>query len=143
MTIDPSKSYSATIETAKGNLKLELLPKDAPKTVNNFVFLARGGFYTGLTFHRVTTDLVEGGDPNGDGSGGPGYTLDAEANSRTLEAGVISRPNVNGSQFSIAIAPQAAQDGNYTVFGKVVEGMSVLSDLSQRDIIAKITIEEK
>jgi peptidyl-prolyl cis-trans isomerase B (cyclophilin B) len=125
MTIDTSKQYTATIETAKGNLVLELFASDVPMTVNNFVFLAREGFYDGLTFHRVVADfVVQGGDPNGDGRGGPGYEFDDEF-----------------TQFFITFTPQHHLDGVHSVFGQLVEGMDVLESIEQGDIMIRVTIE--
>ena len=158
MIIDTEKSYHATIETDKGNIKLELYPKEAPKTVNNFVFLAKDGFYDGLTFHRVMSGaFAQAGDPLGDGSGGPGYTFEDEQNSRQHVAGTVSMANrganTNGSQFFICYSAQPQLDGVHTIFGKVVEGMDVLTRLTPRDpaqkpdfygdVIKTIVIEEK
>ena len=111
MVIDSSKQYTAIIETENGNLVLELFAKDVPKTVNNFVFLAREGFYDGSTFHRVIPGfMAQGGDPTGSGSGGPGYRFEDEFTGHTHEAGVISManagPDTNGSQFFITYNPQ-------------------------------------
>jgi cyclophilin family peptidyl-prolyl cis-trans isomerase len=157
MTIDVNKKYTATITTEKGDIVVELFPKDAPKTVNNFVFLAREGFYDGTTFHRVIPGfMAQGGDPTGTGSGGPGYKFEDEFSSRTHETGVISMANgganTNGSQFFITYAPQHHLDGKHTVFGKVVSGMPVLNRFTPRDPvkdigtkgdkIIKITIDE-
>ncbi len=157
MTIDAEKSYRATIETDKGNIKLELYPKEAPKTVNNFVFLARDGFYDGLTFHRVISGaFAQAGDPLGDGSGGPGYAFEDEPNSLVHLEGTVSMANrganTNGSQFFICYTAQPQLDGLHTIFGKVVEGMDVLAKLTPRDpsqapaysgdVIRTIVIEE-
>ena len=116
MEIDPAKNYRATIETSKGNIVLELYPNHAPKTVNNFVFLARQGFYDGLVFHRVISNfMVQGGDPTGTGRGGPGYKFEDEVrnNPLTHKAGVISMANAgantNGSQFFITHSPQSTR----------------------------------
>lgn len=147
MTIDTEKSYSATIETYRGNIELELYPKEAPKTVNNFVFLARDGFYDGLTFYRIVPEaFVQAGDPIGDGSGGPGYTFEDEISSLKHVAGTLSMvndgPNTNGSQFFICYSPQPHLDGEYTIFGQVIEGMDELADLIEGDVIKTIAIEE-
>ena len=138
MGIDISKQYTATIETGKGNLVFELFAKDAPKTVNNFVFLAREGFYDGSTFHRVIPGfMAQGGDPTGTGMGGPGYEFEDEFTEHTHIAGVISManagPNTNGSQFFITYAPQHSLDGKHSVFGQLAEGMDVLEKLTPRD----------
>jgi peptidyl-prolyl cis-trans isomerase B (cyclophilin B) len=148
MTIDTSKQYTATIETEKGDLVLELFAADVPITVNNFVFLARDGFYDGTTFHRVEPDfVVQGGDPTGTGTGGPGYQFDDEITEHTHVAGALSMANsganTNGSQFFITYTPQHHLDGDYSVFGQLVEGMDVLERIEQGDVIIRITIEEK
>jgi peptidyl-prolyl cis-trans isomerase B (cyclophilin B) len=148
MTIDTSKQYTATIETGKGNLVLELFASDVPMTVNNFVFLARDGFYDGLTFHRVVSDfVVQGGCPIGDGTGGPGYRFDDEITEHTHVAGALSMANsganTNGSQFFITYTPQHHLDGHHSVFGQLVEGMDVLESIEQGDVMIRITIEEK
>ena len=148
MTIDTTKQYTATIETEKGDLVLELFASDVPVTVNNFVFLAREGFYDGLTFHRVVADfVVQGGDPAGDGTGGPGYQFDDEITEHTHVAGALSMANsganTNGSQFFITYTPQHHLDGHHSVFGQLVEGMDVLESIEQGDVMIRITIEEK
>lgn len=150
MEIDPSKQYQATIETNRGNIVLELDPKNAPKTVNNFVFLARQGFYDGLKFHRVIPNfMIQGGDPTGVGSGGPGYRFEDETRGNPLkhETGVISManagPNTNGSQFFITHSPQPHLNGKHTVFGKVVQGQDVVNAIRQGDTMNRVTIEEK
>ena len=148
MTIDTSKQYTATIETEKGDLVLELFASDVPVTVNNFVFLAREGFYDGLTFHRVVADfVVQGGDPAGDGRGGPGYQFDDEITEHTHVAGALSMANsganTNGSQFFITFTPQHHLDGHHSVFGQLVEGMDVLESIEQGDVMIRITIEEE
>jgi peptidyl-prolyl cis-trans isomerase B (cyclophilin B) len=148
MTMDASKQYTAIIETAKGNLVLELFADDAPMTVNNFVSLARDGFYNGLTFHRVIPGFVaQGGCPNGDGTGGPGYQFDDEFSERTHVTGALSMansgPDTNGSQFFITYSPQHHLDGRHSVFGQLIEGMDVLESLEPGDVIIRIIIEEK
>jgi peptidyl-prolyl cis-trans isomerase B (cyclophilin B) len=138
MTIDPEKSYTAVIHTEKGDIRLELFAADAPQTVNNFVFLAREGFYDGVTFHRVIPDfMAQAGDPTGSGSGGPGYTIPDEFSERTHEAGVLSmantgQPNSGGSQFFITYTPQHHLDGRHSVFGRVIEGTDVVETLTPR-----------
>ena len=141
------KTY-ATIETEKGNLVLELFASDVPRTVNNFVSLARDGFYDGLTFHRVEPGfVVQGGCPIGDGTGGPGYQFDDEITEHTHVAGALSMansgPNTNGSQFFITYTPQHHLDGDHSVFGQLVEGMDVLERIEQGDVMIRITIEEE
>jgi len=148
MIIDTSKQYTATIETEKGNLVLELFASDVPMTVNNFVFLARDGFYNGLTFHRVVPDfVVQGGCPIGDGTGGPGYRFDDEITEHTHVDGTLSMANsganTNGSQFFITYTPQHHLDGYHSVFGQLIEGMNVLERIEQGDVMIRITIEEK
>lgn len=147
MTINPDKRYTATIETDKGKLVLELFAKDAPVTVNNFVFLSREGFYNGTTFHRVIPGfMVQGGDPTGTGRGGPGYTFKDEFSQRKHVTGTLSMANAgsntNGSQFFITYAPQPHLDGKHTVFGQLIRGMDVLPKLENGAVIKRITIEE-
>jgi len=139
MQVDQSKQYFATIKTDKGDIRVELFPKEAPIDVNNFVFLAKNDFYDGLTFHRVLEGFVaQGGDPTGDGTGGPGYFLPPEKNDLKHDTGVIamarSSAGVSGSQFYITLAPQPSLDAQgFTVFGKVVGGQDVLQNLTRRD----------
>ncbi|MBO9373879.1 MAG: peptidylprolyl isomerase [Chloroflexus sp.] len=149
MQIDVSKTYRVTMETTRGTIELDLYPQHAPLTVNNFVFLVREGFYDGLTFHRVIKDFViQGGDPTGRGSGGPGYRFRDEVigNPLTHEAGVISManagPNTNGSQFFITHTPQPHLNGRHTVFGRVVAGMDVVYAIQQGDKMTKVTVQE-
>jgi len=138
MTIDTSKQYTATIETEKGSMVAELFAKDVPVTVNNFVFLAREGFYDGSTFHRVIPGfMAQGGDPTGTGMGTAGYRFDDEFTGRKHEAGALSMansgPNTNSAQFFITFAPQHGLDNKHTVFGQLIEGMDVLQKLIPRD----------
>lgn len=140
MIIDAEKTYYATIETEKGDIRLLLFDDESPVTVNNFVFLARQGFYDGCTFHRVIPGFVaQAGDPTGTGSGGPGYTFPDEFSPSLSHdsAGILSManagPDSNGSQFFITYAPQPHLDGRHSIFGKVVEGMEVLLSLTPRD----------
>jgi peptidyl-prolyl cis-trans isomerase B (cyclophilin B) len=149
MLIDLKKSYRATIQTDRGAIELELNHQYAPATVNNFVFLARQGFYDGGTFHRVISGFVtQGGDPTGTGRGGPGYRFDDEIKGNPLrhETGVISManagPNTNGSQFFLTHAPQPHLDGRHTVFGKVVKGQDLVTAAQAGDRILTVTIEE-
>ncbi len=150
MQIDSTKTYIAKIETEKGTIELELYPEYAPKTVNNFVFLARKGFYDNLIFHRVIDNfMIQGGDPTGTGRGGPGYTFEDELKDNPLkhEAKVISManagPNTNGSQFFITHLPQPHLNGVHTVFGQVVKGKDVVDSIRQKDMILNIEITEK
>jgi peptidyl-prolyl cis-trans isomerase B (cyclophilin B) len=147
MTIDTSKQYTATIETEKGSMVLELFAGDVPVTVNNFVFLAREGFYNGTTFHRVIPDfMAQGGDPTGTGTGGPGYKFADEFTKHTHVAGALSMansgPNTNGSQFFITYSAQHHLDYKHSVFGQLVLGEKVLQALKNDDAIVKIDIEE-
>jgi len=148
MKIDTSKKYSATIETEKGNLELELFASDAPMTVNNFVFLARDGFYNNTTFHRVIPGfMAQGGDPTGTGRGNPGYRFADEFTEHTHETGSLSManagPNTNGSQFFITYSPQPHLNGKHSVFGKLTSSMDVLKTITNGDKITKIIIVEK
>jgi len=149
MLIDVAKSYTATIQTNKGEIVVGLHPEHAPSTVNNFVFLAREGFYDDVSFHRVIPNFViQGGDPTGSGSGGPGYRFDCETADNPLVHGTGSLsmahagPNTNGSQFFITHAPQPHLDGVHTVFGDVTSGMDVVNSIEAGDVMEKVTIEE-
>jgi len=149
MQIDPVKAYKAVIETNKGVIELELYPQHAPKTVNNFVFLAREGFYDNVSFHRVISDFViQGGDPTGTGRGGPGYKFEDELKGNPLkhETGMISMansgPDTNGSQFFITHSPQPHLNGRHTVFGKVENGQDVVNAIQQGDKMLNVTIHE-
>ncbi len=139
VTIDPDKKYVAIVETVKGTFRIELRPDLAIQTVNSFIFLAREGYYDGVTFHRVIPGfMAQGGDPSGTGSGDPGYTLPAEFSDVPYERGVVGMarttdPNSGGSQFFITYTDQPNLNGQYTVFGKVVEGMKVVNALTPRD----------
>lgn len=149
MDVDPAQTYHVTLTTDRGDIRLALYPEHAPKTVNNFVFLVRQGFYDGTVFHRVIRDfMIQGGDPTGTGRGGPGYQFEDETRGNPLrhERGVISManagPNTNGSQFFITHAPQGHLDGRHTVFGRVVEGMDVVDAIEQGDTLKQATVEE-
>ncbi|MDI7277618.1 MAG: peptidylprolyl isomerase [Anaerolineae bacterium] len=140
MAIDVSKHYTATIVTAHGEIVAQLFADRAPKTVNSFVFLARQGFYDGLTFHRVVPGFVaQGGDPLGTGAGGPGYQFEDEIDeelkfdSAGLLAMANSGPDTNGSQFFITYAPTPWLNGQHTIFGRVVAGMEVAEKLTPRN----------
>lgn len=144
----PPMTITATIETERGDLVLELFASDVPMTVNNFVVLARGGFYDGLTFHRVIPGFVaQGGCPIGDGTGNPGYQFADEITEHTHVTGALSMansgPDTNGSQFFITLAPQHHLDGQHTVFGQLIEGMDVLDSIEQGDVMIRIRIEER
>lgn len=149
MQVDTDRSYQVTIETSRGNIDLELYPEHAPITVNNFVFLARDGFYDGVGFHRVIANfMIQGGDPTGTGRGGPGYRFEDECSGNPLrhERGVISManagPNTNGSQFFITHGPQPHLDGRHTVFGKVTAGMDVVDAIEQGDVMSAVRIAD-
>ena len=149
MQIEASKSYSATISTNKGDIDVSLDAANAPKTVNNFVFLANDGFYDGVSFHRVIPNfMAQGGDPTGTGSGGPGYRFEDETrgNPNRHERGVLSManagPNTNGSQFFITFQPQPHLDGKHTVFGRVTGGMDVVDSLKGGDVMNSVTVHE-
>ncbi len=139
MQIDVNKRYLATLDTDKGKIVIELLPKVAPITVNSFVFLVRQGYYDGVTFHRVLPGFVaQGGDPTGSGSGGPGYSIPNEDSDLRFDAaGVVAMANSgrdqNGSQFFITYAPLPSLDGGYTIFGRVAEGLEVALAITPRD----------
>ncbi len=137
LEIDPQRQYSATLETSKGTMQLELYAADAPSTVNNFVFLARRGFYDGVIFHRVIEGfMIQGGDPTGTGRGGPGYRFQDEldlARRHGYPRGTLAManagPNTQGSQFFL-VHEDAALSPDYTVFGRVVEGLDVVDDIA-------------
>jgi peptidylprolyl isomerase len=140
MQIDVNKTYTATIRMAKGDIVIALYPKAAPVTVNNFVFLAKQGYYNGVTFHRVLPDFVaQTGDPTGTGGGGPGYFIPNETSpDLTFDgAGVVAMANSgkdrNGSQFFITYSAQHSLDGGYTIFGRVTSGMDVAKQITLRD----------
>lgn len=160
MQIDPSKQYIATIQTEKGDIVIELLPDKAPLAVNNFVYLARNGWYDDITFHRVIPGfMAQTGDPSGTGYGGPGYafineTSDLKFDKEGLVAMANAGPDTNGSQFFITYGPATQLDGDYTIFGKVLSGMDVAKNITARDPsqpvelppgdkISNVTIEEK
>ena len=141
MQIDPNKRYLATFHTSKGDFTAELFAQQAPVTVNNFVFLARDGFYNGTTFHRVIRDfMAQGGDPTGTGTGGPGYQFNDEPGALALKhdgPGILSMANAgrntNGSQFFITFVPTPHLNGKHAVFGRIVGGMDVVNGLRERD----------
>jgi peptidyl-prolyl cis-trans isomerase B (cyclophilin B) len=149
--IDTDKAYIATMSTDKGDIKIELTPKETPVTVNNFVFLAQSGYYDGLNFHRVITNppfMIQGGCPLGTGTGGPGYQFKDEFSPNLKHGeGVLSManagPGTNGSQFFITLAPQPHLDGRHSVFGKVIEGMDTVRAIRQGDKIVKVEIAEE
>ena len=166
MTIDQDKQYNATIQTNNGTMKAQLYVKDAPNTVNNFVFLAREQFYDGVPFHRIMANfMVQTGDPTGTGRGGPGYRFaDELPREKNYDTGTLAManagPNTQGSQFFIVHAsPRAGLAKDYTIFGKLIEGMDVLDKIAKSPVkaspsgetsvptqdihITSVTIEEK
>ncbi|MBI5566830.1 MAG: peptidylprolyl isomerase [Chloroflexi bacterium] len=171
MTIDKAKSYTATIKTDKGDVQIKLLADKAPVAVNNFVFLAKAGWYDNVPFHRVLSDfMAQAGDPSGLGFGGPGYTFDNEVTGIKFDKeGLVAMANAgagpdgkgtNGSQFFITFGPTPQLDAadpatvaNYTIFGEVIGGMEVVKSITLRDpqqtpevvptLIKTVTIEEK
>lgn len=150
MAVDQDKRYQAIIKLDKGDIEIDLAVEYAPVTVNNFVFLARNGFYNGVTFHRVIEDfVVQGGDPTGTGGGGPGYSFEDEVKNNPLkhERGVISManagPGTNGSQFFITHSPQPHLNGRHTVFGKVKKGMELVDGICQGDAMLSVEIIER
>jgi cyclophilin family peptidyl-prolyl cis-trans isomerase len=160
MTIDKSKQYFATVKMAKGNeFVIQLYPDKAPITVNSFVFLARQGFFNGVTFHRVLQGfMAQGGDPTGTGTGGPGYEFVNENSDLKFDkAGMVAManagPDTNGSQFFITFGPTSNLDGGFTIFGQVISGMDVVNNITLRnpeqnptspgDAMESVTISEK
>lgn len=148
MKIDPKKTYIVSMETNKGTIEIELFAQYAPKTVNNFVFLIREGYYDGIVFHRVINNfMVQGGDPTGTGRGGPGYKFEDEFAGNPMKHGTgflsmaNSGPGTNGSQFFITHAPQPHLDGRHTVFGKA-SNMDVINAIRQGDKMVKVTVTE-
>lgn len=160
MTIDTGKQYLATVKMEKGGeFVIQLYPDKAPVTVNNFVFLAREGYFDGVTFHRVLGGfMAQTGDPTGTGGGGPGYQFDNEDSDLVFDReGVVAMANAgrntNGSQFFITFAPAQHLNGDYTIFGQVISGMDVVKEITLRDpernpdftgdVVESITITEK
>jgi peptidyl-prolyl cis-trans isomerase B (cyclophilin B) len=149
MSIDQTKTYRVTIDSTKGPFALDLQPSLAPKTVNNFVSLARSGYYDGLTFHRyVENFVIQGGDPTGTGTGGPGYKFEDEPVLASYREGAVamanSGPDTNGSQFFICNADcQDKLAPNYNLFGFVVDGQDVVKSLRQGDVMNRVTVEER
>ncbi|MCP5120721.1 MAG: peptidylprolyl isomerase [bacterium] len=149
MRLDMSRNYQATFETSRGKVVCELFANEAPKTVNNFVFLAKEGYYDGTKFHRVIANfMVQGGDPTATGRGGPGYQFEDEfkGNPNKHQVGSLSManagPNTNGSQFFITHIATDWLDGKHTVFGKVIEGQDVVNATQQGDELTSVTILE-
>ncbi len=149
MAIDANKKYTATFNTSRGEIVCELFAKDKPQTVNNFVFLAREKFYDNTTFHRVIADfMIQGGDPQGTGAGGPGYRFEDEIKGKTNQhkVGSLSManagPNTNGSQFFITHVVTSYLDPKHTVFGQVLKGQDVVDAVKQGDKLVSVTITE-
>ena len=141
LLLDAGSRYSATIKTNHGDMTLQLLPAEAPRTVNNFVFLARDEFYNGGGFHRVIKDfMVQGGCPKGDGTGGPGYRFPDEEVKRPYTKGTLAManagPNTNGSQFFIVHGANVGLPPNYTIFGQLISGEDVLDTLANISVTA-------
>ncbi len=136
MQLTEGVDYKVVLQTSLGNITIDLFEKESPKTVNNFIALAKDGFYDGLTFHRIIKDfMIQGGDPSGNGTGGPGYKFDDEFNSKKLVKGSLAManagPNTNGSQFFIVTTASTPWlDGRHTNFGQVTEGMDVVNKIS-------------
>lgn len=168
MQIDGNKTYAATITTSKGVIKAQLFVKDAPKTVNNFVFLAKENFYNGVRFHRIIQDfMVQTGDPTGTGAGGPGYKFEDEKVTKNYDRGILamanSGPNTNGSQFFIMTQNNTTLPKDYTIFGQIdakdTESLTTLDAIAATPVsagqsgevstpkedvtITSVTIEEK
>jgi len=150
MTIDKAKTYQATFKTSRGDIVVELFAKDAPNTVNNFVFLARDKFYDGTKFHRVIDNfMIQGGDPEGTGRGGPGYRFEDEVGpgKPKHKVGSLSManagPGTNGSQFFITHIATDWLNGKHTVFGQVRSGQDVVNAIKQGDTVKSVTVEEK
>lgn len=157
--LDPKRKYKALLTTSKGKIDIELFANETPKTVNNFVFLAKEGFYNNTIFHRVMKGfMIQGGDPKGDGTGGPGYKFEDEKITRDYKRGIVamanSGPNTNGSQFFITDKATPWLDGRHSVFGRVTEGLEVVHLIArvERDhndkpltdvVIKKIVIERQ
>lgn len=136
LAIDPAKQYTATIKTDKGDITVQLFAKDAPKTVNSFVFLAQHNYFNGLPFDRVVPGFViQAGDPNGNATGGPGYSLPDEVNSHTNDVGALamanSGPGTDGSTFYINLVSNPNLNAGYTVFGQVTSGMDVVQEIGK------------
>src|SRR6201997_4778848 len=149
MAIDPNKSYTATFETSRGAIVCDLFAQDAPKTVNNFVFLAREKFYDATKFHRVIANfMIQGGDPTGTGRGGPGYRFgdETKGSPHKHQVGSLSManagPNTNGSQFFITHVVTDWLDGKHTVFGQVRSGQDVVNSIQQGDKLISVNIAE-
>ncbi|HEY0384796.1 MAG TPA: peptidylprolyl isomerase, partial [Pyrinomonadaceae bacterium] len=141
------KVVRASVNTDKGAFIIELLPEEAPLNVDNFVRLAQSGYFNNITFHRVVPNfVVQGGDPRGDGNGGPGYQIRCEINEVSFDRGVVgmalSGKDTGGSQWFITHSPQPHLDGGYTVFGRVREGMDVVDRLARGDVIRSINVTE-
>jgi cyclophilin family peptidyl-prolyl cis-trans isomerase len=135
MTIDPNKQYTATVETSEGTIKASLFAQEAPQTVNNFVFLAREGYYDGVIFHRVINGfMIQTGDPTGTGRGGPGYKFNDEPVNRRYSRGILAManagPNTNGSQFFIVHGADVGLPPSYTIFGEVTDGADVVDKIA-------------
>jgi len=142
------KNKQVRISTAKGDIVFELYPEDAPKTVSNFVYLTEEGYYNGLNFHRVEPGFViQGGDPEGTGAGGPGYSFEDEAVTKNYDQGIVamanSGPDTNGSQFFIMLEDKSDLPKQYTIFGKVTEGIDIVKRIAVGDVMTTVEVESK
>jgi cyclophilin family peptidyl-prolyl cis-trans isomerase len=142
---NPPVSTQAYIDTDRGTIQIEFAVLDAPLTVDNFITLARKGFFDGVAIHRVVPDfVVQAGDPRGDGEGGPGYAIRDELNERPYLRGTLGMAldwaDTGGSQFFIAASPQPHLDGKYTAFGRVISGMEIVDQIQQWDVIRRVRI---
>jgi cyclophilin family peptidyl-prolyl cis-trans isomerase len=148
LTIDSSHTFAADVRTTRGDFSVELLPQLAPEHVNSFVFLARDKFYDGTKFHRVVPGFVaQGGDPTGTGTGGPGYNVPLEASKEPFKRGIVgmarsSDPNSAGSQWFVTLGDAPHLNGQYTVFGRVTNGMDVVDAIEVGDAIVTLDIQE-
>jgi len=148
LTIDASQQYVAQVHTSRGDFTIELLPKIAPEHVNSFIFLSREKFYDGTVFHRIVPGFVaQGGDPTGTGTGGPGYTVPLEASDEPFARGIVGMarsrdPNSAGSQWFVTLGDAPHLNGQYTVFGRVAQGMETVDGLQIGDAIISLDIQE-
>ncbi len=152
LPLEQIENKQIRISTPKGEIVFELLPDVAPISVSNFVYLTAGGYYDGLTFHRVEKTpnpfVIQGGDPDGNGTGGPGYSIPAEFSDLRHERGMVAMarsadPNSAGSQFYITLGPAYFLDKNYTIFGRVLSGMEVVDQITVGDIMTQVTVEDR
>ena len=149
MSIDTNKKYTATFDTSRGKIVVDLFPKEAPNTVNNSVFLAKDGFYNGTQFHRVIADfMIQGGDPTATGRGGPGYKFADEPVQGDYQQGAVAManagPDTNGSQFFVCLDDLSGRlPKQYNLFGQVVDGMNTVLEVQRGDVMNSVTVEER